>query len=341
MKMPTPRVSVGIPVYNGERYLGETIESILAQTFTDFELVISDNASTDRTEAICRTFSSRDPRIKYFRNQDNIGGSKNFARAFELSRAPYFKWAAHDDLCGPTLLENCLKILEENSAVVVCYPSIGFVDQTGAIVGHHDPCCNLRSPLPSERVRNFLFSAKTNCLPMFGLIRRDALKKTLLLAPYISSDQILLLQLALLGEFYEERECAFFFREHPDRSIWKYNSFAAYAQWHDPTRKSRIHLPRWRLAVEFFRSVAAADIPWHERRDCFVSVLKWCYWSRSVLARDLTMTARQIAAWMAGAPPVADMKSQKVVTGAAGFDDGDAPPASTVDSSERKETGRP
>jgi len=341
MTMPTPRVSVGIPVYNGERFLGETIKSLLAQTFTDFELVISDNASTDRTEEICRTFSAQDSRIRYHRNQENVGGSKNFTRVFELSLAPYFKWAAHDDLCGPTFLEKCLEVLEANPAVVVCYPSIGFVDQTGAVVGDHDACCDLQSPRPSERVRDFLFSAKSNCLPMYGLIRRDVLGKTMLLAPYISSDQILLLQLALLGEFREVRERAFFFREHPERSIWKYKSFAEYALWHDPTRRSRIQLPRWRLALEFFRSVAAADIPWRERRDCHVSVLKWCYWSRSVLAHDLKMTARQIAAWIVGAPPVADMKSQKVAIGAAGFDDHDSQEATSVGSGEGKKTGMP
>jgi hypothetical protein len=143
-----------------------------------------------------------------------------------------------------------------------------------------------------------------------------------------------------MGEFREVRECAFFFREHPERSVWKYSSFADYAQWHDPTRKSRIYLPRWRLALEFFRSVAAVDIPWRERRDCYISVLKWCYWNRSVLARDLKMTARQIAAWMVGAPPVADMKSTKVVREASGLGDDGAPEASSVDNSGHKDTVR-
>lgn len=340
MKTHAPRVSVGMPVYNGERYVGDAIQSLLNQSFTDFELVISDNASTDRTEEICRDYALRDARIQYYRNQTNIGGSKNFARVFHLSRAPYFKWAAHDDLCGPTFLEKCLEVLEANPAVVVSYPSIGFVDQTGAILGHHDAGCNLRSPRPSQRIRDFLFSAKANCLPMYGLVRRDALGKTVLVAPYISSDQILLLQLALLGEFFEVPERAFFFREHPERSVWKYSSFAEYAQWHDPSRKSRIQLPRWRLALEFFRSVAAVEIPWREKKDCYITLSKWCYWNRSVFARDLKMTARQIATWMVGAPPVADMKSAKVVVGAAGFEDRDASEASSAEN-ERKETLRP
>lgn len=335
-----PRISVGIPVYNGERYLSETIDSLLAQSFHDFELVISDNASTDRTEEICRAYAARDPRVRYFRNQENVGGSKNFSRVFELARAPYFKWAAHDDLCGPGFLEKCLEVLEAHPAVVVCYPGIRFIDQTSAVIGHHDPCCNLRSTRPSERAREFLFYAKSNCLPMFGVIRRDALAKTLLLAPFISSDLILLFQLALLGEYYEVDEPGLFFREHPGRSVWKYDSFAGYAQWHDPKRKLRILLPRWRLALEYMRSVSGADIPWSEKKSCYVYVLKWCYWARAVLVRDLTMALRQMGARIIGAPPIADMKSAKVVPGAPGFSGEVTQNISSAESSDRKEMGK-
>ena len=96
-----PRVSVGIPVFNGERFLAETIESILAQTFKDFEIVISDNASTDRTEEICRSYAARDPRIRYNRNDTNRGAAWNHNRVFELARGEYFKWQSHDDFCAP------------------------------------------------------------------------------------------------------------------------------------------------------------------------------------------------------------------------------------------------
>ena len=105
-----PRVSIGLPVYNGERYLRESIDSILAQTFQDFELVVCDNASTDETARICEEYAERDPRVRYFRNARNIGGINNANLTFERSRGDLFRWAAHDDVCAPVLLERCVQV---------------------------------------------------------------------------------------------------------------------------------------------------------------------------------------------------------------------------------------
>ena len=107
-----PRVSIGMPVFNGENYLAEALDSLLTQTFSDFELIISDNASTDKTEEICRAYAVRDQRIRYFRNQENLGASRNYNRVFELSSGEYFKWAAHDDLCAPEFLGRCVDVLD-------------------------------------------------------------------------------------------------------------------------------------------------------------------------------------------------------------------------------------
>ena len=118
--VPEPAVSVGLPVYNGERYLAEAIESVLRQTFADFELVISDNASTDRTAEICRSFARADGRVRYHRNEANLGALPNFNRVFDLGRGRYFKWAAHDDVLRPELLRRCVDVLEDNRDAVVC-----------------------------------------------------------------------------------------------------------------------------------------------------------------------------------------------------------------------------
>src|ERR1700737_2789384 len=95
--MHVPRVSIGLPVYNGERYLRFAIDSLLEQDYINFELIISDNASTDATQAICQEFADKDPRVRYYRNQTNLGASGNYDRVFELARGDLFKWAAHDD----------------------------------------------------------------------------------------------------------------------------------------------------------------------------------------------------------------------------------------------------
>ncbi len=116
-----PRVSVGLPVYNGENFIKDALDSILAQTFEDFELIISDNASTDGTQQICRQYTSKDQRIRYIRNDGNIGASKNFNQVFELSSGEYFKWIAHDDLCAPEFLERCVEVLDQDPSIVLCF----------------------------------------------------------------------------------------------------------------------------------------------------------------------------------------------------------------------------
>src|SRR5436190_12174806 len=97
--MRDPIVSIGLPVFNGERYLRQALDSLLGQDFQDFELIISDNASTDRTAEICRAYVAKDRRIRYYRNESNIGSAPNYRRVFELARGEFFKWCSHDDVC--------------------------------------------------------------------------------------------------------------------------------------------------------------------------------------------------------------------------------------------------
>src|SRR5262245_39663132 len=109
----SPTVSVGLPVFNGENYLAEAIDSILAQTYRDFELIICDNASTDATEKIARGYADTDARVRYHRNVTNIGGARNQTLAMNMARGRYFRLSAHDDKIAPTFLEECVKVLDE------------------------------------------------------------------------------------------------------------------------------------------------------------------------------------------------------------------------------------
>src|SRR5438128_3187989 len=110
--LQAPSVSLGLPVFNGEAFLVQVLESILAQTYGDFELIISDNASTDATPDICRVYAARDPRIRYVRNATNVGAARNFNRVFQLSTGEYYKLANADDVCAPTLVERCVAVLD-------------------------------------------------------------------------------------------------------------------------------------------------------------------------------------------------------------------------------------
>ncbi|MBK6350393.1 MAG: glycosyltransferase family 2 protein [Proteobacteria bacterium] len=130
-----PTVSLGIPVYNGERYVGEAIRSALGQSLDDIEIVISDNASTDGTERICREFVAADPRVHYFRNTSNVGAHPNFNLAFDRSRGRYFKWLAHDDLLHPEYLKQCVAVLDADPSVALCQTDLACIDESGQQIG--------------------------------------------------------------------------------------------------------------------------------------------------------------------------------------------------------------
>jgi glycosyltransferase involved in cell wall biosynthesis len=122
MAQALPRVSIGMPVYNGAQYIREALDSLLAQTFTDFELIISDNASTDNTQAICEEYARRDSRIRYVRQSENIGATSNFSFVLNQARSDLFMWAAHDDLWAPDFLMDGVKLLA-NADVNFVFPS--------------------------------------------------------------------------------------------------------------------------------------------------------------------------------------------------------------------------
>src|SRR5262249_36899823 len=146
-----PRVSIGMPVYHGEPFLKEALDSILAQTYSDFELIISDNASTDRTQEICTAYAAKDKRIQYSRNDKNLGAAKNYNRVFELSSGEYFKWAAHDDICAPDFLVRCITVLDQDPSVVLCYPREIGIDEQGKFLGNRPYKLDTSLTKPSER----------------------------------------------------------------------------------------------------------------------------------------------------------------------------------------------
>jgi glycosyltransferase involved in cell wall biosynthesis len=266
-----PCVSIGLPVFNGENYLTEALDSIVVQTYSDFELIISDNASTDRTEEICRAYAAKDERIRYLRNETNLGAAKNFNRVFELTSGEYFKWAAHDDLCAPEYLERCVEILDREPDIVLCYPKTSIVNEHGELVENYFDGFNLRSLKPHERFRDF-FHAPGLCNPIFGLIRASVLKRTPLIGSYAASDRVLLGELALLGQLHEVPEYLFFRRGHPQRSMAANVTDSQIAVWFDPAIRRRVLLPRWRRFFEYLKAIKRAPLSWSERARCYMQI---------------------------------------------------------------------
>lgn len=271
-----PRVSIGLPVYNGENYLAETLDSLLAQTFTDFELIISDNASTDRTQEICEAYAARDPRIRYVRNETNVGATRNFNSVFEHARGEYFKWAAHDDLCAPEFLEACVAVLDHNPEVVLCIPRALAIDKDGNVVkDSYNVPPQFSSPKPWVRFHACVNMIKPQ-ISVFGVIRSSILRKTPLIGNYPASDRVILGELTLHGPMYEVPKYLFYYRNHPQQSWRAHRSGYARWAWFDPKlKKKRFSLPHWRLFLEHVFSIHRASHDWGERVRCYVYMLPW------------------------------------------------------------------
>lgn len=237
MNRPTPRVSIGMPVFNGENYISKALESVLDQTFDDLEIVISDNDSQDATEEICRDFAARDPRIQYHRQISNIGAIGNFNRVFELSNGEYFKWAAHDDVCQSDFLKECVEILDTHPNVAWCHCKSDMIDANGnswltqlpedadelerqpdgSLWWKGLPRTDHDADQPHRRFAGVLLGTNW-CVDSYGLIRASALRKTRLLVPLYGCEKVLMGELSLLGKYRESPRMLFSQRIHSQAS---------------------------------------------------------------------------------------------------------------------------
>lgn len=198
-----PLVSLGIPVYNGEAFLASALDALRAQTYEHLELVISDNASTDRTQEICLAYAARDPRIKYHRSTTNVGVIANFRRVFALSSGPYFMWAAVDDMKPPTAVEQCLDALRRDERAVVAHGVVLVQTARGQDLVEYPNDVRITDTRPAARVRAFIEGMPHNAI-LYGLYRREALQRVVL-GHCLGQDYLLSLQMCLVGPFAHTR----------------------------------------------------------------------------------------------------------------------------------------
>jgi len=260
-----PLVSVGIPVYNGERHLAAAIEGMLAQDLEDFELIICDNASQDGTAEIAREYAARDSRIRYYRNPSNLGLVRNFNRVFELSRGRYFKWTAHDDWHPPQTLRVCAEVLEGDPSAVLCASAVAITDDDGEVFAEWHPSVDLRSVSPPLRFHRLIWSlGETH--PLFALIRADALRQTPLYRPFVGGDRVLLAQLALMGPIWQLDQVLHHYRQTRMRpGARPTGNRPSQAVILDPANKGKLPSRTWRLGYEHLRLVARARLaPQHK-----------------------------------------------------------------------------
>lgn len=288
-----PRVGIGMPVFNGERYIEKALDSLLTQTFGDFELIISDNASTDHTEDICRAYAARDKRIRYSRNETNIGYGRNQNLVAELSDGEFFMWAHHDDVRVPQYLEQCIAVLEKNPAVVLCYTNTRDIDEQGRPLPRVDPPLNLHAVRPCDRFRDIIRMDHI-CEPDFGLMRSSVLKMTGLHGHYADSDRVFLAEMALHGPFHKIPEYLFFRRAHELQSTAQHPDRQGRTRWFDPIKARKMVFPHFRQFREYLRVIDRAPIDPKEALHCYGSMLKWLFLNRRRLSIDLAMASKDL-----------------------------------------------
>ncbi|MBW4538718.1 MAG: glycosyltransferase family 2 protein [Myxacorys chilensis ATA2-1-KO14] len=277
--MAEPLVSIGMPVYNGERFIKQAIDSILAQTFENFELIISDNASTDKTEEICREYAEKDKRIRYYRNEKNLGAALNYDRTFHVSQGKYFKWAAHDDVLAPTFLARTVEVLENSPSVVACCAHTILIDGEGRIINHSnanattsDRVRQLDSEKPHERYGEIL--SVRMCFEVFSLIRSDQLKRTSLSGTYYGADKVLLSELSIMGPIVEIPEPLFFNRRHSNQSA-SLKTVKEREKWIGLMRKHQFISPRLLCVKGYLHAIFKYELSPLEQLACLMVFFQW------------------------------------------------------------------
>jgi glycosyltransferase involved in cell wall biosynthesis len=318
-----PTVSVGIPVFNGADFLADAIESVLNQAFDDLELIICDNASTDRTAEICREYASRDRRVRYFHNDCNLGAVPNFNRAVARARGPYFKWLAHDDRLAPNYLAATVAALEARPDAALCNTVVDYINASGDRIAVYQTGLSAADRAePGLRFAAMILCSHS-CVDFFGLIRRAAMPGEL--RPFHGTDRAFLAHLALRGRLVQLAEPLVEMREYGGRYTRRCATASARLTWHDASLRGRLTFPTWRLFAAYLGMVHSERLPPGQRAICWSALGQWWVrnWNAARAGVDL------IEAFAPGAVVLAEQMKARMFGLAPGhFRDGNLTPGS-------------
>jgi glycosyltransferase involved in cell wall biosynthesis len=277
-----PLVSIGIPVYNGENFIREALDSIVNQTYQNLEIIVSDNASADKTKEICESYQIKDDRIKYIRLNENQGAAVNFNNTFDLATGKYFKWASHDDYLDSTYIEKCITYLENHPDTHLCHSKKNIVNKNSEIIRRLDfPGLEIDSDKVYNRFRVFLKTFRffhDDADVVFGVFRSSELSKTQKIANYNSSDFTLTAEIVILGKLHIIPEYIFYRRFHQKMSTVAYNSKASRAKWFDTKKESTNliqYFPFLLWFSEFIRFIGGSNITFFEKLRLSFSAVEW------------------------------------------------------------------
>ena len=292
MSRSLPRIAVGVPVYNGERYLALTLDSLLNQTVRDFVVLVGDNGSTDGTAAIVQAYAARDPRVRHVRHPRNLGAAANYTRLCEMAETEFFRWSAADDCSEPRFLEACLESLERNPEAVLVYPRIMMIDAEGRPLGEYEEGLHLPHSRPSDRFFTLLQNSRL-CNALYGLGRTEAIRRTRLCGSFLGSDIVFEAELALYGKILEVPEILLLRRMHSD-CFTSMTTVEQQQEFYNPGRRRRVELYRWRHLWEHVHSVVRAPLSIGERLRLLAGLARRAVWARDEFAGEIITAARTL-----------------------------------------------
>jgi glycosyltransferase involved in cell wall biosynthesis len=283
-----PRVSIGLPFYNGENFLEDAMRSVLVQTYDDLELVVSDNASTDRSPEIARDLAASDARVRYFRNERNLGAAPNWNRVWQESRGSLFKWLAHDDRIKPNFVAAAVAALDEAPDAVLCNGVVDYIDENGTVFADYVSVLGEAGGVdPAERFAVMALRSHS-CVDFFGMIRREAMAGSLMHASFHGADRAFLVQMALRGRLLQLPEHLVQMREHEHRYTRSKADAKARRLWHDSSAKRSAAMPTLFLYRQYLRLVQEEQLSPAERRRCYGVLARWWFnnWNAARVATD-------------------------------------------------------
>ena len=285
MTMRVPCISVCLPVYNGESYISAAINSICEQSFADLELIISDNASTDGTQVLCREAMMHDSRIQYFRSDTNRGLAWNFNRAFALATGRYLMWIGHDDLMEPDYLRQCVDGMQQEADALLCFSNANYIDGEGSVLQRVDLTNPGAAETPSERFKHILYDDK--CDPICGLMKTEFLRQTRLHAGYADSDRVLLAEMGFRGRFCKIPDYLFSRRFHALQTTTRYSDRWDRTLVFDPSKAGKAVCPWWREFFDFVVAIRQAPLCHQEQLRAYKYLYWWALFHKPFLYQDL------------------------------------------------------
>lgn len=292
--MSEPRIVIGLPVYNGQKYLRAAIESHLSQSFGDFILVVSDNGSTDATADIGAEYARADDRVKYLRSPENRGILWNHRRVMDAIESPrqYFRWAGGDDIAGPGLLQAMVDVLDKRPEVEAVVPDTMNIDGDGQVVGSMARSLDLQSPDVYTRAHDVLLADYQHVIA-YGLLRASTLRLLRTGPDYVGWDPIFIWELALRGQMVQAQGPILYRRFHAG-SISRVKTVKEMRKWVEPNTRAGMNFPHWTWAYERIRVLMECPMSLRERLRIGAFLARATLWQRSALLGDLTQAGRRM-----------------------------------------------